>query len=158
VKLTIDIAGEDTQVEQIGTDSVSKLHIRMQVGSVKDATIKALAMHNTLIATHTRKYDERSFKSKVCTAIPTRRVVPVVIKQMESSTDFILPPYGQVATGKVGKINKVHPFLLCKHTSTITIIKVRHRREADALVNVSFQASIGAIASKHPFKTMFVIK
>ena len=79
VKLPIDIAGEDTQVEQIGADAIPKLHVWMQVGGIKDTAIKALAMHNSLMATRARQNDEGSLKGKVCTAVPTRRVVPIIV-------------------------------------------------------------------------------
>ena len=76
---------------------------------------------------------------------------------MERSADFVAPPHWQIAAGEIGKINKINTFLLGEHTSAITVVETGNSRQADTLLNIRFDTSVGTVAAQYPFDTPLVI-
>ena len=60
MKLTIDITGKDSKIEQISTYTIANFYIRMQMGGKKGTEVKTFAVDNAVILSRMGQDDKRS--------------------------------------------------------------------------------------------------
>ena len=70
MKLTIDITGKDSKIEQISTYTIANFYIRMQMGGKKGTEVKTFAVDNAVILSRMGQDDKRSLIGEMSTTVP----------------------------------------------------------------------------------------
>ena len=89
------------------TNAIPYFQIMLKVRHSERTDINAFILHITGVLHQMSQYKERGFVSKMPAHIPAGRVVPASVKHLEYSADFVIPTYGKIVTGKIGKVNKI---------------------------------------------------
>ena len=116
VELSVLESGKCTDIEDVCANAIPHFDVRSEMGHEEDAAIKALVLDHAEPFVERTEQDERRLISKVSAHIVSRGVVPVLVQQLEGSANIIIPSFGEVASGKVGKVHEVNVVHFGKQT------------------------------------------
>ena len=121
IELAIDATHKDTSIEHMGTDAITQLHVRIEVWHEEQASVETLLLDHTQQAVQRAQEDERRLVHHMASPVLAWRVVPSSIQELEGTSYFVVPSFGQVASLEVGKIHEVDIIHFCKQSETGTI-------------------------------------
>ena len=84
-------------------------------------------------------------------------VIPTSVEHLKHTADFIIPPYRQIMTGKIGKVHKVQFILIGKRPEAETIINISHQPQLNLMLKVEFYPFIFSSTFKYSFYSPFIV-
>ena len=113
-ELPVLTADEYSHIKDMRTDTITHFQIWLEMRHRERTDIKTFVLHIAGIFHQMPENKERSLVSEMSAYIAAGGVVPTSVEHLKHTTDFIIPPYRQIMTGKIGKVHKVQFILIGK--------------------------------------------